>query len=365
MSQKIVSRKQKILKKLIQAFFGLSVFTLISTIFVFVWFGSSLPDYKQLADYRPSISSRFYAENGELLTEYATERRLYVEYKDFPKHLIEAFISAEDQNFWHHHGVDLVGITRAFVTNILYKVTGSSRRPEGASTITQQVAKNFFLSREISVVRKIKEIILALRLERAFTKEHILTLYLNKIFLGYHSYGIATAAQNYFDKSLDQLSIEEVAFLAALPKAPNNYNPITYYDRAMSRRNWVLKRMEEEGYISKEEMKKAQASPIKVSDKFTENLSQYAQYFSEEVRQFLTEKFSEEIVYNEGLAVHTTMRPNFQKAAMIALRNGVLKYDKEHGWRGPIAHVNLDSDWEKQLMKYDRPLGLPQSWRLG
>ncbi|MBN2676147.1 MAG: penicillin-binding protein 1A [Alphaproteobacteria bacterium] len=358
--------KHSLFKRLVQLFFGLSVLTLLSTIFVFVWFGSSLPKYEQLENYRPSVSSRFYARNGDLLTEYATERRLYVEYKDLPKQLIEAFVAAEDQNFWHHHGIDLIGITRAMITNVIYKLSGSGNRPEGASTITQQVAKNFFLSTELSIVRKIKEMILALRLERAFTKEHILTLYLNKIFLGYHAYGVGAAAQNYFDKPLDQLSLEEMAFLAALPKAPNNYNPSRYYDRAFARRNWVLSRMESEGYITKKQMKEAQEKPIQVSDKFKENLSDTAQYFSEEVRQFLTEKFSEEMVYEEGLAVHTTMNPNFQKSATIALRNGVLKYDEEHGWRGPVAHVNLNKEtWLKQLMKHDRPLGLPQSWRLG
>ncbi len=251
------------------------------------------------------------------------------------------------------------------LTNIATKLSGSGKRTSGASTITQQVARNFFLSSERSFVRKIKEVILSLRLERAFSKEHIMMLYLNKIYLGYHSYGVASASQSYFDKSLDALSLPEIALLASLPKAPNNYNPVTKYEKAFGRRNWVLKRMNIEGFITEKEMKEAQATPIVVSDKFKNNLSQYAQYFSEEVRKFLAERFSDEILYEEGLAVHTTMKPSFQKSALNAVRKGVLKYDKEHGWRGPVHHVELTEDWHKQLMKFNRPLGMPQGWRLG
>ncbi len=359
------STSKKWLKFLIYSFFYGSIFTLVSTTIVFFWFGVTLPDYEKLSSYRPAVSSRFYAENGKLLTEYAVEKRLFVEYKDLPKQLIEAFVSAEDQNFWSHHGIDLFGISRAVLTNIATKISGSNKRTSGASTITQQVARNFFLSSKRSFSRKIKEVILSLRLEREFSKEHIMMLYLNKIFLGYHSYGIASASQSYFDKSLDTLTLPEMALLAALPKAPNNYNPVTKYDRAFARRNWVLKRMNIEGYITKKEMKKAQGTPIVVSDKFKNNLSQYAQYFSEEVRKFLVKRFSEETLYKEGLAVHTTMKPSFQKSAIKAVRNGVLRYDKEHGWRGAVANVKLEKDWRKQLMKFDRPLGMPQGWRLG
>ncbi|MBN1784030.1 MAG: PBP1A family penicillin-binding protein [Alphaproteobacteria bacterium] len=358
-------RKHKFLKFLAYAFFYGSIFTLAFTTFVFFWFGSDLPNYEKLSTYRPSVSSRFYAGNGDLLTEYAVEKRLYVEYKDLPKQLIESFIAAEDQNFWTHHGIDLFGVARALITNIGMKLSGSDGRTGGASTITQQVARNFFLSSERSFARKIKEVILALRLERSFSKEHIMMLYLNKIYLGYHAYGVAAASQSYFDKSLDALTLSEMAFLAALPKAPNNYNPITRYEKALGRRNWVLSRMEIEGFITKEEMKAAQETPIKVSDKFKNNLSQYAQYYSEEVRKFLSERFPEEVLYQEGLAVHTTMKPTFQRAALMAVRNGVLQYDKDHGWRGPVTHVNLKEDWHKQLMQYDRPLGMPQGWRLG
>ena len=226
--------------------FFFSLMCLFLFIFVFMKYGVNLPDYNQLAEYKPPVTSRFYAGDGSLLTEYATEQRIFVPLKDVPPNLMNAFIAAEDKNFWSHSGIDIVGIFRAFITNVKNRITGGSRRMVGASTITQQVAKNFFLSSEQSITRKIKEIILALKMERAFSKRHILTLYFNQIFLGFRSYGVAAAALNYFNKSLDELTLSECAFLAGLPKAPSTYNPITNKDKAISRRNYVLERMFEE-----------------------------------------------------------------------------------------------------------------------
>ena len=329
--------------------FVFSVICLFSFLFVFLRYGVNLPDYNQLAEYKPPVTSRFYAGDGSLLTEYATEQRIFVPLKDIQPNLINAFIAAEDKNFWTHSGIDLMGIVRATLINVKNKIFGGARRMVGASTITQQVAKNFFLSSEQSLTRKIKEVILALKMERAFSKRHILTLYFNQIFLGFRSYGVAAAALNYFNKSLDELTLSECAFLAALPKAPNNYNPITNKDRAIVRRNWVLDRMAEDGYISEEEAENAKNDDIKVSESFITKNQRYSLYFSEEVRKFLSGIYGEEQLYSGGLAVRTTVEPEYQKVATRVLRKSLMNYDRGNGWRG--AERNAFDDIEKNKEK--------------
>ncbi len=341
--EKNKKKKSKLEIFFISLFF-FSLLCLFTFIFVFMRYGVNLPDYNQLAEYKPPVTSRFYAGDGSLLTEYATEQRIFVPLKDIPPNLINAFISAEDKNFWTHSGIDLVGIVRATIVNVKNKLLGGGRRMVGASTITQQVAKNFFLSSEQSMTRKIKEIILALKMERAFSKRHILTLYFNQIFLGFRSYGVAAAALNYFNKSLDELTLSECAFLASLPKAPNNYNPITNKDRAITRRNWVLDRMAEDGYISQEEAEVAKQDDIEVSESFISKNQRYSLYFSEEVRKFLSGIYGEEQLYSGGLAVRTTVDPEYQRIATRAVRKALLNFDKKKGWRGAEKHIDIDAE---------------------
>lgn len=337
-------KKKSKLEIFFMSLFFFSLLCLFTFIFVFMRYGVNLPDYNQLAEYKPPVTSRFYAGDGSLLTEYATEQRIFVPLKDIPPNLINAFISAEDKNFWTHSGIDLVGIARATIVNVKNKLLGGGRRMVGASTITQQVAKNFFLSSEQSMTRKIKEIILALKMERAFSKRHILTLYFNQIFLGFRSYGVAAAALNYFNKSLDELTLSECAFLASLPKAPNNYNPITNKDRAITRRNWVLDRMAEDGYISQEEAEVAKQDDIEVSESFISKNQRYSLYFSEEVRKFLSGIYGEEQLYSGGLAVRTTVDPEYQRIATRAVRKALLNFDKKKGWRGAEKHIDIDAE---------------------
>lgn len=356
-------KKKSKLEIFFMSLFFLSLMCLFLFIFVFMKYGVNLPDYNQLAEYKPPVTSRFYAGDGTLLTEYATEQRIFVPLKEVPPNLINAFIAAEDKNFWTHSGIDIVGIFRAFLTNIKNKVMGGGRRMVGASTITQQVAKNFFLSSEQSITRKIKEIILALKMERAFSKRHILTLYFNQIFLGFRSYGVAAAALNYFNKSLDELTLAECAFLAGLPKAPSTYNPITNKDKAIIRRNYVLDRMAEDGYITKEEAENAKQEDIVVNESFISKQQRYSLYFSEEVRKLLSDIYGEEQLYSGGLAVRTTINPKYQEVATRVLRKSLIDFDRKHGWRGAEKNIDLnDKAWledvniVKQIEKNNKEL---------
>ncbi len=318
-----------------------AIFSFILIIYAFARFSVDLPEYDKLAEYQPSVISRFYAGDGTLLTEYADENRIFVEYDQLPANLINAFLAAEDKKFWRHSGIDLVGICRAILMNTKSMFTGGSF--QGASTITQQVAKNFFLTSERSISRKIKEAILALKIERAFTKKHIIVLYFNQIYLGARSFGVAAAAQAYFNKSLNELTLAESAFLAALPKAPNNYNPVTKKARAIDRRNWVLGRMLAEGYISQEEYDDAKADDLVVSSALI-NVSENANlYFTEEVRRALMDEYGEKQLYRGGLAVRTTADSNFQKYATRAVRNTILEYDRKTGWKGAEVNYNFEN----------------------
>ncbi|MCQ2966516.1 MAG: penicillin-binding protein 1A [Alphaproteobacteria bacterium] len=331
----------KLLSTLLSYALLVTILALIVILLIFSHFGRSVDDYRQLASYEPPITSRLYASDGNLLAEYASEKRAFVPYDVIPKNVINAFIAAEDKKFFSHGGLDFLGISRAVLQNI--KNIGRKRRMIGASTITQQVAKNFLLTNEESFERKIKEAILAIRIERAFSKEYIMELYLNQIYLGHYSYGVAAAALNYFNKSLDELSLAECAFLAALPKGPNNYDPDKRYDEAIKRRNWVLSRMLEDGNISEEDYKKSIEEPITVAKREKSDDSINGEYFAEEVRRTIASKYGEDALYKGGLAVRSTLDPKIQQYATQALRQGLVEYDRRHGWRGPIGNIDIEA----------------------
>ncbi|MEZ5826177.1 MAG: penicillin-binding protein 1A [Geminicoccaceae bacterium] len=321
--------------------------------------GDDLPDYSHLANYVPPNVTRIHAGDGRLLAEYAHEKRVFVPIDAMPNRVKEAFVAAEDKNFYNHIGVDPVGIIRAAVDNI--QRVQQNLRPQGASTITQQVAKNFLLTNEVSLDRKIKEAILALRMEKAFSKDHILELYLNEIFLGHRSYGVAAAALNYFDKSLEELTLSEAAFLAGLPKAPSRYDPETNYDEAVARRDYVIGRMLDDGYIAVEEADAARAEAITMRSREPAELVQ-ADFFTEEVRRTLVDTFGEEGFYGGGLSVRTTVDPVLQKFADTALRRGLSAYDRRQGYRGPLGLINPQAaDWRAQLEQFD-PGFEPGTW---
>ncbi len=323
-------------------------------------YGRDLPDYYRLVDYEPPTVTRVHAADGRLLAEFASERRVFVPIEAMPRRVVHAFLSAEDKNFYDHPGIDLQGVMRALITN--FEHMHSDRRPMGASTITQQVAKNFLLTNEVSIARKVKEAILALRIEQALSKDRILELYLNEIFLGNRSYGIAAAALNYFNKSLDELTIAEAAYLAALPKAPNNYNPERQHEAAIARRNWVIGRMAEDGAITAEEAALALTEPLEMRRRATtEQVT--AEYFSEEVRRELSKHFGDAQLYEGGLSVRTTVDPRLQEIATRALRKGLMAYDRRHGWRGPVAKVQRADQWQQQLASTPIPKG-GEEWRL-
>ena len=270
------------------------------------YYSADLPEYKQLQDYQPPIVTRIYAGDGRLMAEFAQEKRVFMPIEKIPDRVKQAFISAEDKNFYEHKGVDFFAIARAALTN--FKNMGKGRRLIGASTITQQVAKNFLLTNEVSYERKIKEAILANRIERALTKDQLLELYLNEIFLGARAYGVAAAALQYFNKSLDELTIAEAAYMAALPKGPNNYHPVRKRDAAIARRNWVIDRMLEDGYIEEGQADLAKLAPLETIPR-DETRSVSAPYFAEEVRRQLGTRYGQDSLYQGGLAVRTTIDP--------------------------------------------------------
>ena len=329
---------------------------------IFIWFkayGFDIPDYKSLATYEPPVTTRLYAGDGQVMMEYAAEKRIFVPEDKIPEMVKQAFISAEDKHFYSHPGIDILGIVRAVFTNVINYAKG--KRLVGASTITQQVAKNFLLTSERSLVRKIKEAVLAYRISRAFTKEHVLELYLNEIYLGNRAYGVAAAALNYFNKSLSELTLEEAAYLAALPKGPNNYNPKKRYDAAVTRRNWVIGRMAEDGYITEEEAAAAQAKPLVTVDRKYGYLKD-SEYFSDEVRRVLSKSLGEDAVFEGGLMVRTTVDPQLQELATKVFRRGLINYDRRHGYRGATANISLNGDYQAELKKTAMPAGAEKSW---
>ncbi len=324
-----------------------------------IWkYSQDLPDYSQLANYQPPVTTRVHAGDGSLLAEYSRERRLYLPISATPKLLLEAFLSAEDKNFFSHNGIDPEGIVRAVVSN-----ARSGGRPQGASTITQQVAKNFLLTNERSYDRKIREMLVALRMESVYTKEKILELYLNEIYLGMGNYGIAAAALSYFNKSVNELTLAETAYLAALPKGPNNYNPYTRNQAAVDRRNWVLDRMAENGYITAAESAAAKNTPLVATPRSLSPNTYVAGYFAEEVRRQIAERYGQKELYEGGLSVRTTLDPKLQATARKVLTDGLVRYDEARGWRGASEKIDLGGDWGEALAK--KPvLGDVKPWEL-
>lgn len=332
----------------------------------YVWdVTKDLPDYEVLAKYEPKVMSRIHANDGNLIAEFADERRIYVPINAIPDRIIHAFISAEDKNFYEHDGLDYLGLARAMATNVQTKLSGSNKRLIGASTITQQVAKNFLLTNERKIDRKVKEAVLARRIEQAFTKGQILELYLNEIYFGLRSHGIAAAALNYFGKSLEEITIPEAAYLAALPKAPNNYHPFKKRERAITRRKYVINRMLDNGYISAEEAKAAIASEFKVNPRPFGAHILAGEFFAEGVRRTLVDQFGKKKIYGGGLSVRTTLDPELQKKAKKALVDGLVAYDQKHGFREPVAEIVLTptSDWGVELAKVEA-LNDVHPWRL-
>ena len=311
---------KKFLRVLLHVIFWVFTAAIAALAALILIYGNDLPDYKKLATYAPPVATRLYAADGSLLIEYAEERRVFIDYNDVPSQLVNAFVAAEDQNFWTHPGIDIQGILRAVVNNGA-RMLGFNTSFSGASTITQQVAKNFFLTSEQSISRKIKEAILALRLERTFSKKHILTLYMNEIFLGARAYGVGSAALMYFNKPVSELSLSECAFLASLPKAPNDRA------RAVERRNYVIRRMLEEGYITKEEAAAASAEELNINSGFIEQMAPEFQYFAEDVRRQLLNKLGRDVLYNQGLYIKTTIDPKLQRAASAALNKELDAYN--------------------------------------
>lgn len=332
---------------------------LLSLGYIIIHYGHDLPDYQSLADYDPPTLSRIYASDGHLLAQYAKQKRLYVPITAIPKSLINAFIAAEDKNFYHHFGIDIFGIFRALIHNI--SNLGSGKSLVGGSTITQQVVKNFFLSNEKSLERKIKEAILALKISSAYSKDRIMEVYLNAIYLGNRSYGVAAAALNYFNKSINELSIEEAATLAALPKAPSKLDPYKNAQKALTRRNWVIEQMLENNFIKEEEATKAISTPLKLS-KYKSSKLLNAPFFVDSAVDKINQLFGEKAIFESGLTVHTTIVPKFQNHAEKALIKGLRSYDKRHGWRGPITKIDI-KDWPNSLEKIERPKGLKE-WKL-
>ena len=310
-------------------------------------FSQELPDYSQLQDYEPAVMTRVHAADGQLLAEYARERRLYLPIQAVPRLVINAFIAAEDKNFYEHGGLDFSGMARAGLSYA--QNYGSGRRAQGASTITQQVAKNFLLTNEYSFARKIKEALLAMKIERAFSKEKILELYLNEIYLGIGAYGVAAASLLYFNKSVHELNLPEAAYLAALPKGPNNYHPFRRRDEAIIRRNYVLDRMADDKFVTPQQAEEAKKDPLTVTTRSTGAQIAASEYFAEEVRRYINDKYSEKKLYEGGLSVRTTLDPNLQKAARKALTDGFVKYDEAQGYRGALQRIEITGDWGTRL----------------
>jgi len=320
-----------------------------------------LPSVEALRNYTPPVTTRVYAGDGSLLGEYARERRIFVPITFVPKLITEAFTSAEDKNFYNHPGIDPSGIMRAALKDIVNVF--QHKRLEGASTITQQVAKNFLLSSDQNFRRKIREAVLAIRIDATYSKDKILELYLNEIYLGENSYGVAAAALNYFGKSLDELDVAEVAFLAALPKAPSAYDPVHNHKAALDRRNWVIGQMRENGYITAEQARDAIAEPLVTQTRAAGSQAQDADYFVEEVRRELYARYGEQALYDGGLQVRSSLDTSLQNYAVNALRAGLVRYDRRHGWRGAFKTIDVTGNWKETLAPIQNQSGV-DSWRV-
>ena len=349
----------KFLKNIL--FISLS-FILLMGILIFgvLWaYSNSIPDYKFLKNYKPPVSSKVYSGDGELVADFSKEKRIFVPYNSIPKNVINSFLSAEDKNFFSHPGVDAKGVLRALINNISNII--SSKRLEGASTITQQVAKNFLLTNEVSINRKVKEAILAFRIERALSKQRILELYLNQIYLGSGAYGVAAASLEYFDKSIKDLNYAEAALLAALPKAPSKYNPYRNNELAKFRRDLVLKNLFENKHISLEAYNKFKFEKIKLN-KIKKVFLEDAQYYIEDVRKNVIGTLTYDKVYKQGFNINTPIDLELQRIATKALRDGLVAYDKRKGWRGPLSNKNYSENWNNDLKKYNLENSI--NWKL-
>jgi len=349
----------KILKILI-IFFTLSLLIVTVLFFSILWkYSPELPSYSKILQYKPELSSRLYSSDGVLLKSYHQEERIFIPIERIPKRLISAFLSSEDKNFYSHFGIDFVAIIRASISNIM--ATFNNQKLIGASTITQQVVKNLLLSNEVSFDRKIKEILLSIRIENILSKNQILELYLNDIYLGFRSYGIAAASLNYFNKSINDLDLSEIAFLASLPKAPNNYNPQKNYTKAFERRNWVIDRMYDNGFIEYDDLS-FKDKPIKLISRDDRSFVG-ANYFYEEIRKKLFLNYGTETLYSEGLVIKTSLNTKLQKLAEESLVNGLIKYDINQGWRGGVGNLNeYDISFEDVIKKIKNPF--PKKWFL-
>lgn len=334
---------------------------IVAVMMVVQHYSADLPDINQLRNYGPPTVSRVHAGDGRLMAEFASEKRIFVPIERIPQRVIDAFLSAEDKNFYNHPGVDATGIARAIAINV--QNLGQGRRPVGASTITQQVAKNFLLTNEVSVVRKIREAILSLRMEQAYTKDDILELYLNEIFLGQRAYGVAAASLAYFNKTMDELTVAEAAYLAALPKAPNNYSPTKNRDEAYARRNWVLGRMLEDGKISATDYQIGLTEEIAIRPRNDNEYYRGGGYVTEEIRRELVARFGEKAVLEGGLLVRSSLDPRLQDIATQSLRTGLMEYDRRHGWRGPVTRLDPKQPIQKTLAQVPLPLGAG-AWKL-
>ncbi|GGD88548.1 penicillin-binding protein [Aureimonas endophytica] len=316
-----------------------------------------LPDYQVLADYQPEVTTRIHASDGSIMAEYAKERRLFLPIQAIPALVKNAYLSAEDKNFYTHPGVDVQGLGRA----VMVQLKGGPM--QGGSTITQQVAKNFLLTNERSLERKVKEAILSLRIEQAYSKDKILELYLNEIYLGFGSYGVAAASLAYFDKSVNDLEVQEAAYLAALPKAPENYNPFRNPERALERRNWVIEQMHQNGFITAEQAGEARAKPLGIKPNRSGTYIADAEYFTEEVRREIIQRYGVKELYEGGMTVRSTLDPKLQTEARRALHDGLVDYDQARGWRGPAKRIEIGSDWGRTLGDVPALADVPE-WRL-
>ena len=338
-----------IIRKILILTTSLFLIIFISIIAVLWTYSNTLPDYKFLKNYKPPVSSKLYSGIGELVSDFSSEKRIFVPYNAIPKKVVYSFLSAEDKNFFSHPGVDAKGIIRAVINNISNLI--NSKRLEGASTITQQVAKNFLLTNEVSLNRKIKEAILAFRIERALSKERILELYLNQIYLGEGAYGIASASLAYFDKPISKLNFEEAALLAALPKAPSRYNPFKNIELAKYRRNLVIQNLFDNSYINEKSYNELLKSEIKLNKRKKIYLED-SRFYVEDVRKFIVDTYGFDKVYKQGFNIKSPLNLNLQSIATQSLRNGLINYDRRKGWRGPISNIKNKSDWINEVKKF-------------
>lgn len=342
-------------------FFMTLIVGVFAVLLLIGYYSSNLPSAAELKDYQPKTMTRLYDGSGALLAEYADEKRVSVPIDKIPPIVKNAFIAAEDQNFYSHSGIDFVSIARAVMNNVKAKIEGQGQI-SGASTITQQVVKNLLLTNEKTIERKIKEAILAIRMTNTLSKDRVLEIYLNEIFLGKRAYGVGAAAQNYFGKTVDELNVQEAALLAAMPKAPSAFNPSRNYERALTRRNWVINRMVDEGFVEQAEAEQALATPIEIVENGRDEKIATT-HFAEEVRRKLLDKLGRETLYAGGLFVRTTMDPTLQQLAEKALYKGIKNYDRKYGWRGPIAEIKDMKKWNEELLAMEEPEGIG-NWRL-